>query len=101
MPVAFTSISTSPARGPSRSTSSIVNGAHPVHATAALVFMNLCPLMVGSVQIFPMRHLVAYAFHNSVGGLPRHGVDAGACGLTMRRLLLCLQLRQAVFNYRS
>jgi hypothetical protein len=39
MPVALISISTSPARGPSRSTSTISNGRLASKATAARVFM--------------------------------------------------------------
>src|SRR5437868_2302424 len=39
MPVALISTSTSPARGPSSSTSSMVSGAPAFQATAALVFM--------------------------------------------------------------
>src|ERR1700761_3699322 len=41
MPVALISTSTSPARGPSRSTVSMVSGAADFQATAALVFMVL------------------------------------------------------------
>src|SRR6476659_1640327 len=55
MPVAFTSTSTSPARGPSRSTVSIVSGAPAFQATAAWVFKSvlLCDGWVHSGRIGP------------------------------------------------
>src|SRR5690349_21308314 len=55
MPVAFTSISTSPARGPSRSTSSIVNGAPAFHAMAALVFISCSLLYEGGHAVSGIR----------------------------------------------
>src|SRR5689334_10171157 len=41
MPVALISTSTSPSRGPSRSTVSMLSGLPACHATAALVFMRV------------------------------------------------------------
>src|ERR1051326_1040843 len=50
MPVAFTSIITSPALGPARSTSAIVSGLLFSNATAARVFMVV--LLVGCLELW-------------------------------------------------
>src|SRR4051794_15615631 len=59
MPVAFTSIRTSPSRGPARSSSTISSGFWAAKATAARVFMTVSGSMSASLCAAPARRSIS------------------------------------------
>src|SRR3982750_1087490 len=87
MPVAFTSTSTSPARGPSRSTVSIVSGAPAFHATAAWVFKWILLKRVRGIftaRPQPRRQCAVGCLKRSIGAAARRWASGSAHGRSRR-----------------